>query len=138
MAKVTFDAISNNFHTALRNEVNQYFIDKGINPQGNSTLYVKTFLLFFGVVLLYTTLVFFTPNSLLACAALCVLLGVNLALIGFNVSHDACHGSYSDILMVLMAILSKQKCCVWLLRKKNGGFINTNICIVWHYMRCRI
>lgn len=96
MAKVTFDAISNNFHTALRNEVNQYFIDKGINPQGNSTLYAKTLLLFSGVVLLYTTLVFFTPNSLLLCAALCVLLGINLALIGFNVSHDACHGSYSE------------------------------------------
>lgn len=67
MAKVTFDAISNNFHTALRNEVNQYFIDKGINPQGNSTLYAKTFLLLSGVVLLYTTLVFL-PLTRFCCA----------------------------------------------------------------------
>lgn len=96
MAKATFGATSTDFHQVLRSEVYQYFTDKDINPKGNFQLHLKTYLLFLGVLLLYVSLVFYTPNSLWICTTLCVLLGINFALIGFNVSHDACHGSYSE------------------------------------------
>lgn len=84
MAKATFGAASTDFHQVLRSEVYQYFTDKHINPKGNLQLHLKTYLLFLGALFFYVSLVFYTPNSLWISAGICVLLGINLALIGFG------------------------------------------------------
>ncbi|MFM9005919.1 MAG: fatty acid desaturase family protein [Flavobacteriales bacterium] len=43
---------------------------------------------------MYTWLVFFTPGTVIS-LALCALLGITLAGVGFNVMHDSAHGSFS-------------------------------------------
>ena len=40
--------------------------------------------------------VFFTPESRIVSIFICILLGINMASIGFNVMHDGAHGSYSS------------------------------------------
>lgn len=92
--KATFNNKNNPFQERLRELTNEYFNSHQIKPTGDFRLYLKTFILvpaFFG---LYIWLVFFTPIWWVALVAL-ALFGIVKALIGFNVMHDACHGSYS-------------------------------------------
>lgn len=92
--KATFNNKQNPFQERLRDLTNTYFQTHDINPTGDFRLYLKTFILvpaFFG---LYTWIVFFTPVWWVALLGL-ALFGIVKALIGFNVMHDACHGSYS-------------------------------------------
>ncbi|MDL5051442.1 hypothetical protein QQ054_36160 [Oscillatoria amoena NRMC-F 0135] len=94
MAKVTFANNKSPFYTALRKEVDAYFKQHQLSQQGNWRLYLKTIVFLSVTVLLYTWLVFYTPVWYVALLA-AALLGMNQAFIGFNVMHDACHGSYS-------------------------------------------
>lgn len=95
MQKVTFANKKSPFYSALRKEVNAYFKEKNISQQGNWNLYLKTIIFLSLTVILYTWLVFYTPVWYVA-LPLCALLGMNQAFIGFNIMHDACHGSYSE------------------------------------------
>lgn len=95
MTKVTFANNKSPFYTAIRKEVNEYFNQKKLSQQGNWSLYIKTIIFLSVTVVLYTWLVFYTPVWYLA-LPLCAILGMNQAFIGFNVMHDACHGSYSE------------------------------------------
>jgi linoleoyl-CoA desaturase len=95
MQKVTFANSKSPFYSALKKEVNQYFKDKNLSPWGNWKLYIKAIVFLTLTLAFYTWLVFFTPVWYVA-LPLCALLGLNLAFIGFNVMHDACHGSYSS------------------------------------------
>ena len=70
-------------------------MENNIAKTGDHRLYWKTAILLTALVGLYTVLVFFTPSSVLLSLALCALLGVVLASVGFNVMHDGAHGSYS-------------------------------------------
>lgn len=94
MTKVTFARATDEFSSVLRQKVDEYFRTNGINQTGNWKLYSKTIILFLTAITMYITLVFFTPSAWLA-IPLCMLMGVNVAAIGFNVMHDGCHGSYS-------------------------------------------
>lgn len=82
------------FTQELRNEVKKYFLENHISEKGNIALYFKTFFWITTTLFCYTILVFFTPTPSLS-IPLCVLLGFSFAGIGFNVMHDAGHGSYS-------------------------------------------
>lgn len=95
MVKVTFANNKSPFYTALKTEVEAYFNQKHISQQGNWNLYLKTIIFLGLTVVLYTILVFFTPVWYIA-LPLCALLGMVLAFVGFNIMHDACHGSYSE------------------------------------------
>jgi linoleoyl-CoA desaturase len=95
MQKVTFKSDTNLFYATLRREVDQYFENKKIAKTGTSQLYLKTVVFLSLSVLFYVWAVFFTPASTLLAFTLCVLMGLNSAFIGFNVMHDASHGSYS-------------------------------------------
>ena len=95
MHKVTFGK-SVSLYPDLRNEVNNYFKETNTSPKGNFRLYFKTILLYGALFGLYTTLVFFTPASVALNVLLCMLFGANIALIGFNIAHDASHDSYSN------------------------------------------
>ena len=94
MQKVSFNNKNSVFFNALKEKVDAYFKSNNIKETGNYKLYLKTILLSVAAITLYTILVFFTPNVWIA-LLLCVLMGITLAGIGFNVMHDGAHGSFS-------------------------------------------
>lgn len=93
MAKVTFNK-NTAFYSDLKKRVDQYFADKGIKRTGDWRLYTKTISLTLVTVALYVVLLSVEMPVLLG-IALSGLMGMTLASIGFNIMHDACHGSYS-------------------------------------------
>ncbi|MBA4167160.1 MAG: acyl-CoA desaturase [Chitinophagaceae bacterium] len=95
MAKVTFNCRSAAFYNDLKKGIDQYFAEKGLKKTGNWKLHIKTISLGAAAIFLYVILLKFN-FSLLAGLVLSGTLGFVLASIGFNVMHDACHGSYSD------------------------------------------
>ncbi len=95
MSKVTFNNKKGLFHITLKKNVDQYFAENGISKTGNWVLYSKTIILFVAAIASYVTLLNVEMPGLLS-LALCAFLGFVLASIGFNVMHDACHGSYSS------------------------------------------
>src|SRR5687768_16979981 len=95
MAKVTFNNSNNLFFQSLRKSVDQYFQTHGLKKTGNWRLYSKTIILVTSAVSIYISLLVF-PMGTVPGLLLCGLLGFIIASIGFNVMHDACHGSYSD------------------------------------------
>ncbi|MDF2436448.1 MAG: fatty acid desaturase [Bacteroidota bacterium] len=95
MQRVSFNNKNSVFFNALKEKVDTYFKSNNIKETGNYKLYIKTILLTLSALTLYSTLVFFTPSSGWLSLALCALLGINLAGIGFNVMHDGAHGSFS-------------------------------------------
>ncbi len=95
MPKVTFNNKSKAFYNALKQNVDQYFQANNIKQTGNWELYSKTLVLIPSAIGLYILLLSVTMPVLLS-LTLCALLGFILASIGFNVMHDACHGSYSS------------------------------------------
>lgn len=95
MSQPTFARTAPVFFQRLREVTEAYFMENNIAKTGDHRLYWKTAILLTALVGLYTVLVFFTPSSVLLSLALCALLGVVLACVGFNVMHDGAHGSYS-------------------------------------------
>jgi linoleoyl-CoA desaturase len=94
MYKVTFNNKSRLFFNALKSSVDQYFEENNIRKTGNWKLYLKTIILIPAVIALYITLITVSMHWALA-LLLCAVLGIGMASIGFNVMHDACHGSFS-------------------------------------------
>lgn len=95
MAKVTFNNKNKAFFNALKTRVDAYFQENKIKRTGNFELYAKTAVLIPGAVLIYVSLLFFPiPDAVKILMS--GVLGAILASIGFNVMHDACHGSYSS------------------------------------------
>ncbi|MBZ5858515.1 fatty acid desaturase family protein [Flavihumibacter profundi] len=94
MPKVSFNNKNNLFFTALKTNVDQYFNKNGLKKTGDFNLYAKSLILIPGAILVYVSLLVF-PLSGGIQILLSGLLGAILASIGFNVMHDACHGSYS-------------------------------------------
>jgi len=94
MLKYTFDNSQHTLFTALKKRVDEYFADGKIHRAGNQKLYTKGLLLVGLATGLYTLLVFFTPPAWIA-IILCIVLGLNMAVIGFNVMHEGSHQSFS-------------------------------------------
>ncbi|MEO6915965.1 MAG: acyl-CoA desaturase [Chitinophagaceae bacterium] len=95
MSKVTFNTTKSLFYATLKKNVDQYFASQEIKKTGNWSLYWKTIILFTAAITGYLLLLFANLPTALA-LAVCALEGFVLASIGFNVMHDACHGSYSS------------------------------------------
>lgn len=95
MPKITFNNSNHSFYTSLKTSVNQYFADTDKRKTGNLQLYAKTVILILGAVTGYGLLLFI-PMSWPLTILCSLLLGFILACIGFNVMHDANHGSYSS------------------------------------------
>lgn len=83
------------FYLELKKRINAYFKDRNEELTGGSKLFIKATILFVVLIAIYTTLVFFTPESTALSLLLCVLLGASVSSIGFNVMHDGGHGSFS-------------------------------------------
>jgi linoleoyl-CoA desaturase len=95
MSKISFNNTHPAFYTALKASVNNYFTHTEKRKTGNIRLYAKTIILILAAITLYTGLLML-PLTPLPRIAASVLLGFSLACIGFNVMHDANHGSYSS------------------------------------------
>lgn len=95
MAKVTFNNKKAVFFQSLKADVDKYFNDNRIRKTGNWYLYSKTIVLIPVAVAVYLFLLMGTYSAL-GGILLSLLLGATLSAIGFNVMHDACHGSYSQ------------------------------------------
>ena len=95
MSKVSFDNSNHIFYSSLKASVNQYFANTEKRKTGNIRLYAKTVILILAAISLYTLLLL-VPVSPLARIIFSLFLGFVLACIGFNVMHDANHGSYSS------------------------------------------
>lgn len=92
MNKVTFERASP-FYDEVRAEVEQYFRSINKPATGDFRLYLKSFILLSAFAVLYAAMLILPPGWI--SLALSAVFGLVLALIGFNVMHDACHGSYS-------------------------------------------
>jgi linoleoyl-CoA desaturase len=95
MYKVTFANSRNQFYPTLKRNVDQYFVANNLKKTGNWELYSKTLVLFPAAITVYVVLLTVSMPTVLA-LSLCVLMGLIIASIGFNVMHDSCHGSYSS------------------------------------------
>ena len=82
------------FHTVLKNRVNQYFAEHKRPMTGNVSLLLKALIFTLLYLAIYTHLVFFTPSVWIALPE-CIFFGLLTAAIGFNVMHDGAHGSFS-------------------------------------------
>lgn len=82
------------FFLPLKKKVDNYFADNRLHHTGNKKLYFKGLLQVLSAISLYTVLVFFTPIPTVG-VVLCMLLGLNLAIIGFNIMHEGGHNSFS-------------------------------------------
>ena len=94
MTTPKFPTARQSFHTELKKRINDYFESTGKSLVGNSKLYTKAIVLVLAFIGLYIHLVFFTPGVVWAVLE-CVLLGIVVAGIGFNIMHDGAHGSFS-------------------------------------------
>ncbi|MGL6269748.1 MAG: fatty acid desaturase family protein, partial [Chitinophagaceae bacterium] len=94
MYKVTFNNKNKVFFNTLKASVDKYFEDNNLKKTGNWRLYLKTAILIPAVFVIYFMLLFL-PMHWAIDVFLCVVLGISMASIGFNVMHDACHGSFS-------------------------------------------
>ncbi|MFT4062676.1 MAG: acyl-CoA desaturase [Edaphocola sp.] len=95
MPKVTYNNKNAVFFPTLKKAVDEYFTVNGIKKTGNWQLYTKTIVLFLAAMASYACLMSISVPCW-AALLLCVLLGMALAGIGFDVMHDALHGSYSS------------------------------------------
>lgn len=93
--KYSFKGGNGTFYKLLKEKVDDYFAVSKLHPAGNGKLYVKSALQVLSSMILYVVLVFFTPIAPIA-LLLCLALGVNLALIGFNVMHEGGHQAFSS------------------------------------------
>ncbi len=83
------------FFNTLKARVDQYFKQTGLSPHANTTMVVKSIVLF---------VVYFTPFVLMLTVPMSggmelgmwSLMGIGLAGIGMSVMHDAIHGAYSS------------------------------------------
>ena len=92
--KLTFNNKNRIFYNTLNAEVEKYFQKRKVKKTGNLNLFIKSAILIPSAVLIYIFLLEFNW-SITGLVLMSVLLGLVLASIGFNVMHDAIHGSFS-------------------------------------------
>ncbi len=82
------------FSSSLRKNVNNYFKENHISPNGNATMYFKTFAMVSLYLVPFILILTIHPSGLVA-LGLTILMGIGVAGTGMGVMHDAVHGSYS-------------------------------------------
>jgi linoleoyl-CoA desaturase len=93
--KVSFNNSNRVFFNSLKNSVDEYFNRNNIRKTGNIKLYIKTAVLITFTLALYVGVLFFPVPGWIA-LIMAATFGLCMAFIGFNVMHDACHGSFSS------------------------------------------
>ena len=95
MSKISFINNPKPFKELLDERIDNYFKSNNLATRGNWALYSKTIILIFSLFAVYTCVIAVTMPAWLT-LVLCGVIGFIQATIGFNVMHDAAHGSYSD------------------------------------------
>lgn len=96
MNKVKFKNASNSlFLATTRNRVDNYFKEANISRNANAAMWIKTTFFLTGFIGLYVLII---SNAVPAggMLILAILLGMFSAFVGFNICHDAIHGSFSS------------------------------------------
>lgn len=94
MSTPKFPVVTPSFHSVLKQRVNRYFEEQGVSPTGGWRLFTKGLILVSLLVTTYLVLMIAQPATPIA-LALCGLMGLLIATIGFNIMHDGSHGSFS-------------------------------------------
>ncbi len=82
------------FAAAVRKNVNDYFMEKGISTKGNYAMVLQTIAML--SIYLIPFILFLTVSmNIWVAIGLAVVMGLGTAGIGMSVMHDAVHGSYS-------------------------------------------
>ena len=93
--KVSFNNKNASFYKSIYDAADQYFDQKQLAKTGNWKLYSKTIILISAALAVYGV-VLFAATPVFSTILLGLLFGFISACIGFNVMHDANHGSYSS------------------------------------------
>jgi linoleoyl-CoA desaturase len=93
LTKISFPA-REGIHDTLKQRVHEVLAQEGAAPTGDLRMMVKTAVILAWLVTAYVLLVFFSTSLVMAIIS-AYLLAQAFALVGFNVMHDAVHGSYS-------------------------------------------
>jgi linoleoyl-CoA desaturase len=83
------------FASAVRKNVNDYFKEKNISTKGNLSMVLQTIAMLSIYLIPFVCLIILPINGWLA-MFLTFIMGIGLAGIGMSVMHDALHGSYSN------------------------------------------
>jgi linoleoyl-CoA desaturase len=95
LQKVRFsDQTRSEFFPTVRKRVDAYFKENNISKHANAAMIFKT-VLFVGTLMLSYGLIISSTLSPLGMLFWAGIMGATTAFIGFNVCHDAIHGSYS-------------------------------------------
>jgi linoleoyl-CoA desaturase len=93
--KVRFvDRNKSEFYSTVKSRVDNYFKENNLSKNANGLMYFKSFFFLGGLALFYG-LIISNQFSIYTMWGLAIFMGMFMALIGFNVSHDALHGGYS-------------------------------------------
>ena len=93
-AKVTFGK-NIGFRKELNKRVDDYFKSENISRRDNTAMYLKTAIILGWVITAWVLTVFVLPTIWMKIIG-CIVLGLAVAAIPFNVAHDANHGGYSS------------------------------------------
>lgn len=83
------------FFTDVRKQVDTYFKDNKLSKNANAAMVLKT-VFFLTCFVAFYSLIMAQIGGLLGMLIFAMLLGASMSFIGFNVSHDAIHGSWSS------------------------------------------
>ncbi|MGN0003324.1 MAG: fatty acid desaturase family protein [Sphingobacterium composti] len=92
---IKFNQKNSLFSKSLKQKTNNYFSNTFTKKTGNRRIFIKASVLLISFFTIYSILVFVQPHWVIS-LVLCLIFGVNLAAIGFNIMHDAGHNSFSD------------------------------------------
>lgn len=96
MNKIKFrTGASSPFFKSLNNEVENLLGEKDFLVKAKRLLWIKAILYILLFIICYACLLLLKHENRLALIINYVLLGISGILLAFNVSHDACHGSFS-------------------------------------------
>ena len=83
------------FYQTVKENVNKYFTDNHISKFGNSTMYIKSFVLLTAYIGAFALILAFNPPFIVS-MLLWFSMGISVAGVGMSVMHDANHGAYAD------------------------------------------
>lgn len=83
------------FYAELKKQIEKYFTENKLTKTGNWRMFSKSILIILLLGFAYSNLVFFQHNFFIT-LLLIFTLAQSFVLVGFNIQHDANHGSYSQ------------------------------------------
>ncbi|MFD2932881.1 fatty acid desaturase family protein [Spirosoma flavum] len=83
------------FFATVRKRVDTYFTEEALSPHANGAMWTKASFFLVGYAFIYG-LILSNQFGLWTMLGLAIVLGMFAAFIGFNVSHDGLHGSFSS------------------------------------------